>query len=186
MNSPSNNLDGLTEDCPEPHDYFKHYNWQLLPGEVEALFHCHKPQRKFDDFEPLGFFCRKTKNQPPCVMSDDKDVLKTHPVGCSFWWKGKLDCNDFDFVSDYRFIILKATKFQDWTVSPCFQSFSSVNPKRSWKTDVFQINPNPKMIPIWIFFIMGCNGLHHCWLFPLIPCQINGPQLVWVTVGIGT
>lgn len=113
------------------------------------------------------FFAGRPKNNHVLWVMIKMSLKQTRGGGCSFWWKGKLDSNDFDFVSDYCFIILKASKFQDWTVSPCFQNFSSVNPKRSWKTDVFQINPNPKMIPNWFFFIMGCDGLHITVDFPI-------------------
>ena len=47
-------------------------------------------------------------------------LKQTWGGGCSFWWKGKLDSNDFDFVSDYCFIILKASKFQKLNSFPMF------------------------------------------------------------------
>ena len=45
---------------------------------------------------PLGFLPETKKNQP-CVMSDDKDVLKRNPGGVFFLMKGKVRFQRFGF-----------------------------------------------------------------------------------------
>lgn len=74
----------------------------------------------------------------------------------------------FDFVSDYCFIILKASKFQDFNSFPTFAKLfkrESQEKLEDWCVPNQSESQNDSKL---FYFIMGCNGLHITVDFPLV------------------